>query len=168
MFQGDCLSHRWAFASASRLLFEMKSLEKSRLCFDYKKTAGLFFFFFFFPVYKSTQTSRWRDHETAADSTFLSGVFELPLHWLLPLFILPTCYEKSTLSPFSVLESAWTLFTTKSVPRWQILFPPLTLWYAIAAVRTSLLARSPDPIDSWLTFTLKANHAINTVMFYFH
>lgn len=34
----------------------------------------LAFFFFFSPVYKSTQTSRWRDHETDADSTFLSGV----------------------------------------------------------------------------------------------
>lgn len=34
---------------------------KSRLCFDYKQKDG---WPFFFPVYKSTQTSRWQDHGT--------------------------------------------------------------------------------------------------------
>lgn len=125
-------------------------------------------FFFFFPQY--TNQLRQADGEIMKPTLTLrfSLVFWAPSSLAFASLYLTNLLWKIYLVAFSVLETAWTLSTTKSVSRWQILFPPLTLWYAIAAVSTSLPARSPDPIDSWLTFTLKANHAINTVMFYFH
>lgn len=46
--------------------------------------------------------------------------------------------------------------------------PTLRVGYEITTCHTSLVARSPDPIDSWLTFSIKANRTISAVMFYFH
>lgn len=88
------------------------------------------------------------------------------LRWHSSLFIFPTCCEICYVTLCAGI--CLNLFTAKCDLHWQIMFPHLILWYAIATVHTSLVARSPDPIDSWLTFTIKANHAINTVMFYFH
>lgn len=125
---------------------------KSRLCFDYKQKDGWPFF------------SQYTNQLRQADGKImeLSDV----LHWHSSLFIFPTCYEICYVTLCAGI--CLNLFTAKYDLHWQIMFPHLILWYAIATVHTSLVARSPDPIDSWLTFTIKANHAINTVMFYFH
>lgn len=115
----------------------------------------------FFQVYKSTYTSRWQDH-----GTFWGFMFSFWDFQMLVMSFTSICLSSFSqavmtyVMSLSVLESAWT-FSQSSM----IFADRSTL---IATVYPCLVVWSPDPLHCWQTFTIKANHAINTVMFYFH
>lgn len=133
---------------------------KMQVVFCFKKTAGL-------PptiqIHSDKQMARARNCQWLYISL---SCFDLLLHWHLSLFIFPTC-SKICFPVFCV----WICLngsTTKFESRRQIEFLRLMPLLRNSRCSTGLVARSPDPIDSWLALTLKAKHAINTVMFYFH
>lgn len=163
MHENDCQSQWWAFSSASRRLFKMPLLENPGCVLITKRHVA---FFFFFPVYKSAQTSRWQDHGSVSDFTFLSGV--------LISFFSGICLSsssrlviKSTMS-LPMLESARTFSCWGMIPTDRLCSHFLMPHRVLTTVRTSLMAPSPDPVVSSLTINLNTNHAINAVMFYIH
>lgn len=145
------------------LSFLKWNLLKTQVVFWLQKDSWPFFFFFF-PRYTNQLRQADGVIMELSDFTFLSVVL-ISSFISICLFIFPTCYEI-----YLCHFMCWNLPEPfhKYDSRWQAAFPLLMPRYLIAAVHAILVAWSPESIDFWLTFPLKANHAINTVMFYFH
>lgn len=127
---------------------------KSRLCFDYKQKDG-------WPFFPSIQIN---SDKQMARSWNCQSIYVTPLVFWCPSLTFVSLHLPNLLWNLLCHFVCWNLPEPFHSKVWSSLTDRVPAFDIV--VRNGRW--SPDPIGSWLTFTIKANHAINTVMFYFH